>query len=1100
MDMWSVLRIEATKDVEAIKDAYRERLMKVNPEDDPEGFLQLRQAYEAALEYAKKTETSGFDDSDVGRFMQQVDAVYQNYQKRIQPEVWDELFSQDVVVALDSREAALEALLSYFMEHHLVPHRVWKVVVEQFSLIEREDELTEKFPKDFLDYIINNAKYEDSLDYSLFEETDPSLPYDTYIRLYLTCNGHLQRRETEKAEELWNSLTELGLTHPQGNVMHVRLLLQQENKELARFEAEEILQEYEHLTAVKYMMAELCWVEENYPEAQQWYQSILDTEPQHYAARCGYAECLMKQGVYAEAKKRFKELLNDNRFDNYVHRCMMECNAQLVAQYEARLAENARDYESMVELVWCHYQNYNFQEAREVLEKTPEPEDAFVMDYDYLWGRVTLQMNEREQALKYFDKWIEDYEKHKDDDADEEVMKRNHDRCGLTNFFIAEIYSDLAKENEAEATAYYEKALTYNDRALEKGTIDQGMFLTQRSELFLKLDKPEACITYGEKAIAEEPNNFEAYIQMGSAYVKMEQYHEGLDAFENAINYCPEYAKPYVEMMKIFFQFEAYERIKDLLERYDRCGFPSLWIKIYRAKLARIEGDLEEAKKQIAEIEAGLQDEEQPDDIQEKDSLYHEKALICYYDDRLDDAIASLKQALELSPKCTRYHYFMGNLLWEKEDYDAALASFEQAHKQEPNNTNIMLQMGGVYMDQHKGKSAHDMFQKIVELEPEHPQVYGKMGQNYENAGMSEEALSAYSKQLEIDPSSYYYISRGLIYFGMGRFAEAEADYNAASEADSGNGYAYYNQGRLYMAKGNLEEAILLYEKAIEVSQEQPAAIFYKYLARAYSRKGEVKKACEILRKAEEMRLAPAASVSMAGDLCATHGLSKEALQYYKKLQEMTGDSDAASHEITMVKYLQMGLSAKLSVGMEAVKRVHANPEDLQDKVTLAELYCCDGKWKKAAELLRQVQSDRASGSWRLKYATCLYYLGQKDATSLQYLKTDSEMHKVLDKAEEIFKRDYEDYMLRRFACLNLSEIAFMRDNLMSAQEYLDEAKRLPICDMCNERGCYEVLTMEGRLLERAGKKQEAKEKYQQALDICKNDYVVVSLLNRLKK
>ena len=53
---FSILEIEETKDKQAIQDAYRRVLVKVNPEDDPEGFKRLREAYEAAAAYAERPE------------------------------------------------------------------------------------------------------------------------------------------------------------------------------------------------------------------------------------------------------------------------------------------------------------------------------------------------------------------------------------------------------------------------------------------------------------------------------------------------------------------------------------------------------------------------------------------------------------------------------------------------------------------------------------------------------------------------------------------------------------------------------------------------------------------------------------------------------------------------------------------------------------------------------------------------------------------------------------------------------------------------------------------------------------------------------------
>ena len=59
-EIWTTLGLEATKDVSAIKRAYAERAKSCHPEEDPEGFLKLRQAYQAALNWAEGGEETTF--------------------------------------------------------------------------------------------------------------------------------------------------------------------------------------------------------------------------------------------------------------------------------------------------------------------------------------------------------------------------------------------------------------------------------------------------------------------------------------------------------------------------------------------------------------------------------------------------------------------------------------------------------------------------------------------------------------------------------------------------------------------------------------------------------------------------------------------------------------------------------------------------------------------------------------------------------------------------------------------------------------------------------------------------------------------------------
>lgn len=51
---WEILGLEPTQDVSAIKRAYAQKTRTCHPEEDPEGFLELRKAYQAALDYAER--------------------------------------------------------------------------------------------------------------------------------------------------------------------------------------------------------------------------------------------------------------------------------------------------------------------------------------------------------------------------------------------------------------------------------------------------------------------------------------------------------------------------------------------------------------------------------------------------------------------------------------------------------------------------------------------------------------------------------------------------------------------------------------------------------------------------------------------------------------------------------------------------------------------------------------------------------------------------------------------------------------------------------------------------------------------------------------
>lgn len=70
MNYWNILGVEKTNDVRAIKRAYAVKLKKTKPDEDPEGFKKLHEAYKWATNYAKNNyeEEAEFVDPVQGEY------------------------------------------------------------------------------------------------------------------------------------------------------------------------------------------------------------------------------------------------------------------------------------------------------------------------------------------------------------------------------------------------------------------------------------------------------------------------------------------------------------------------------------------------------------------------------------------------------------------------------------------------------------------------------------------------------------------------------------------------------------------------------------------------------------------------------------------------------------------------------------------------------------------------------------------------------------------------------------------------------------------------------------------------------------------------
>ena len=152
--IFQILGISETTDEEAIRAAYREVLKRTNPEDDPEGFKRLRQAYEEALRLASQMQEEELEDedifkSDVDLWIDEIEKLYLDILSRNKEEYWRELLEDPVCEGLDTSLEARDKIIVFLMDHIYLSHRIWKMIDEAFEITADISSLQEKYPVNF---------------------------------------------------------------------------------------------------------------------------------------------------------------------------------------------------------------------------------------------------------------------------------------------------------------------------------------------------------------------------------------------------------------------------------------------------------------------------------------------------------------------------------------------------------------------------------------------------------------------------------------------------------------------------------------------------------------------------------------------------------------------------------------------------------------------------------------------------------------------------------------------------------------------------------------------------------------------------------------
>jgi tetratricopeptide (TPR) repeat protein len=166
---------------------------------------------------------------------------------------------------------------------------------------------------------------------------------------------------------------------------------------------------------------------------------------------------------------------------------------------------------------------------------------------------------------------------------------------------------------------------------------------------------------------------------------------------------------------------------------------------------------------------------------------------------RADVAEAELKRAVSLAPQDAEAHYYLGRVLFMRDNPAGALAAF----------------------------------QKATELDTSSVRAYNHLGQAYEALVQYPAAREAYLKAIELEKkqhakSEWPYFNLGALCLREGRAAEAEGYFREALERQPGWSEGKAKLGMALLALDKLPEALSYLEQAVQIDP-QNADARYQY-------------------------------------------------------------------------------------------------------------------------------------------------------------------------------------------------------------------------------------------------------------------------------
>lgn len=1084
--IFQILGISVTKDEEEIRKAYREVLKDTNPEDDPEGFKRLRQAYEEALRLVSEPENEEEEEQlkdEVDIWIDQVDALYQDIFSRHKIDPWKEILADPVCEGLDTSLEAREKIIVYLMNHIHLPHEVWKLIDTVFEITADIDSLKEKYPVNFLNYMkyyVENATF---IPFHLFthvncdnESEEENINGDGYIDEYLRIKKQIDNGQTEGCYQSLDDLKAFSIYHPYEDVERIRILTAEKRTEEGYALARNLLEQYGDDTYIQLHAGKALYEAGRKEEAYELWKAILDKWPDHYLAKYFSMKYLVDKEDYFNARELILDLLEVNDGDEELVTCIKKVNEALIQEFTSTLERGEEDprlpgNELKLRLGRCLFQNERLEEAVKVVESF-QPEPELECKYMNLCAQLFYRMEDYQKASHYLHKWLEQIEKLTDDGTEE--TRRQMSRESLAHVLLSCcLYElDLPQEGEKEAEKAIETSLNEQERIKNMHYYANRLRLSKKSE---------RAVDICDEIIEADAGYYPAYLIRQEAYYDLRRAQQVVDDYHRAVDIYPGFYRPYLLAVKVFFNYGQYEDAKKVIDRakeneVEFSADMTLWEAKVLRSMSHGAGD-RKAPKQMLETLAGELDSENCD-IEDKSEVVYERGLLCWDDDEFEQALAFLEEAIRQNPQRMQYRMTRGNVYLELKRYKEALEEYQAGSDAYKNAPELYYNRGCAYEGLENINQAVEEYKKALELNDRYRNtndklysIYRKRYNRNNRKADYEQALYYINKQLEIRETSSAYFHRAVLYDDAMETELSLKDYEKSLEYEPDDYVAYSNMGFCYRAVRQFEKALECFKKARELMKKRDANTRpYYQSGMCYKALHRYDEALKCFQEGAEIFPEDSDFMEQIGHIYQRQKKYEKALESFDK---MKGLSDDMYNDKAWV-WIEKGNPEKgYKVLKEGIKKVR---EDKKPKLysDLGDCYYDMMDYKKAVDCYLKAiyleQDPRELFGYEENLARA-YYMAGNHKKAAKYAGDALEHLRKSGRTEEDYV-GYTAYGPARIGAIGWLYLCL--GDKEKAVEYFQKMEEIQPCRYCEFEKCYESTLWLGRFYESQGDYESA--------------------------